>query len=213
MSHGDLAYSNQALPAHTDTTYFTDPAGLQIFHCLHHDGEGGESLLVDGFYAASKLTPAAYATLKRLKIPTHASGNSNHLLRPASHTTLAHDEHGRLAQVRWNNEDRGILGPGWTSQDISDWYAAAREYEGIVRSPEAEYWTKLRPGTVVGECHTPAELTIVIDNWRVMHGRAAFTGSRRMCGAYVGADDWHSRRRALRAKLDGVADPTWAFGW
>lgn len=38
----------------------------------------------------------------------------------------------------------------------------------------------------------------VIDNWRVMHGRSAFTGARRMCGAYVGADDWRSRRSALR---------------
>jgi trimethyllysine dioxygenase len=112
-------------------------------------------LLVDGFYTASRLSPAAYTTLRRLKVPTHASGNDNHLLRPTSHTTLRHDEHGNLAQVRWNNEDRGILGPGWTPQDITDWYAAAREFESINRSPEAEYWTKLKPGTVVGECNRP----------------------------------------------------------
>jgi len=25
---------------------------------------------------------------------------------------------------------------------------------------------------------------LVFDNWRVLHGRSAFTGHRRMCGAY-----------------------------
>lgn len=32
----------------------------------------------------------------------------------------------------------------------------------------------------------------VFDNWRVLHGRAAFTGKRRMCGAY---SEWHESER------------------
>ena len=44
-----------------------------------------------------------------------------------------------------------------------------------------------------------------------MHGRAAFTGNRRMCGAYVGADDWRSRRHAL-IKNSGPAN-SWNEGW
>lgn len=39
---------------------------------------------------------------------------------------------------------------------------------------------------------------LVIDNHRVLHGRAAFTGKRRMCGAYIGADDYLARLQALR---------------
>jgi len=150
MSHGDLAYSTQALPAHTDTTYFTDPAGLQIFHQLHHDGTGGKSLLVDGFYAASRLSKKSYETLSRLSVPSHASGSKGHLLRPVNHPAIRHDETGKLVQVRWNNEDRGVLGLGWSSQDVADWYAAAREFEEIIRSAEAEYWVQLRPGTMIG---------------------------------------------------------------
>lgn len=46
-----------------------------------------------------------------------------------------------------------------------------------------------------------------------MHGRAAFTGQRRMCGAYVGADDWHSRRMALLKKSRAGAEDPWAAGW
>jgi len=151
MSHGDLAYSTQALPAHTDTTYFTDPAGLQIFHQLHHDGDGGESLLVDGFYVASQLSKRSYDTLTRLSIPSHASGSKGHLLRPVDHPVLRHDHSGRLVQVRWNNEDRGVLGYNWSPQDVSEWYAAAREFETITRSREAEYWFQLSPGIMIGK--------------------------------------------------------------
>lgn len=158
MSKGDLAYSNEGLPAHTDTAYFTDPAGLQIFHCLSHPippGSGGETLLVDGFYVAQEIEkhdPTAYATLSRLFVPFHASGNEGTVLRPPiSQPILRHDHLGQLQQVRWNNEDRCVLGEGWTPNDIQEWYTAARLFEKVCTSKEAEYWVKLSPGTVVGK--------------------------------------------------------------
>jgi trimethyllysine dioxygenase len=151
MSHGDLAYSAEGLPAHTDTTYFTDPAGLQIFHMLSHPppGQGGKSLLVDGFYAVSKLSPSSYKTLSTLLVPTHASGTKGTMLKPLPRPVLNH-HNGRLTQVRWNNEDRGVL--RWSREEMREWYVAAREFEGILRSKEVEYWVQLEPGTVVGEC-------------------------------------------------------------
>lgn len=154
MSKGDLAYSNQALPAHTDTAYFTDPAGLQIFHCLK-DGEGGETLLVDSFYAAKALQakdPKAYDTLSRLAVPFHASGNEGTLLRPPiSQPVLRHDHLGNLLQARWNNEDRCVLGEGWSPSEVREWYRAAKAFEDIVTSASTEYWSKLTPGTLVGK--------------------------------------------------------------
>lgn len=33
MAKADTAYTNIALPAHTDTTYFTEPAGVSRFLC------------------------------------------------------------------------------------------------------------------------------------------------------------------------------------
>jgi trimethyllysine dioxygenase len=158
MSHGDLAYSTEGLPAHTDTTYFTDPAGLQIFHMLSHPppGEGGTSLLVDGFYAANllrELSPTSYATLSRLRIPAHASGTPGTMLRPTiSQPVFRHDENGELAQVRWNNEDRGVIGQGWSPEDVRAWYKAAKEYERLLRGEDTEYWVQLSPGTMVGKC-------------------------------------------------------------
>ncbi|WVQ75444.1 trimethyllysine dioxygenase [Cryptococcus sp. DSM 104548] len=214
LSHGDLAYSAEALPAHTDTTYFTDPAGLQIFHLLSHPppGTGGTTLLVDGFYTASLLSaihPESYNTLSRLAIPAHASGTAGTMLRPPmSRPVFVHDEHRRLAQVRWNNEDRGVLGRGWTPEEVTEWYKAAKEYEALLKGEDAEYWVQLGPGTA-----------LVIDNWRVMHGRSEFTGARTMCGAYVGADDWLSRRNVLsdrhgqRRKKEATVAGVWSVGW
>lgn len=53
------------------------------------------------------------------------------------------------------------------------WYAAAAKWEQILRRKELEYWYQLTPGT-----------TVIFDNHRVLHGRSAFTGLRRICGGY-----------------------------
>lgn len=158
MSHGDLAYSNEALPVHTDTTYFTDPAGLQIFHLLSHPppGTGGSSSLVDGFYTAALLRQShqdSYDLLSRLGLPAHASGTKGSMLRPINRPTFTHDHNGELTVVRWNNEDRGVIGGelGWNPEDVRNWYTAARRYEALNKSVEAEYWNQMQPGTVVGE--------------------------------------------------------------
>ena len=41
----------------------------------------------------------------------------------------------------------------------------------------------------------------VFDNFRVLHGRSSFTGERRLCGAYVAADDYRSRLRGLEKQF------------
>ncbi|EHL02601.1 putative Trimethyllysine dioxygenase [Glarea lozoyensis 74030] len=123
----DTAYTSQALAAHTDTAYFTDPAGLQMFHLLSHtEGTGGKSLLIDGFKAAQ--------TLER--------------------------------------ED----------EEAAHWYDAARKFDEILKRKDMEYWAQLEPGR-----------PLIFDNWRVLHGRSAFTGKRRICGGYINHDDYHSR--------------------
>lgn len=191
----DTAYTNLALPAHTDNTYFTDPAGLQAFHLLSHtDGSGGESLLVDGFHAASilkKEDPIAYNTLSNFPISWHASGNEGITITPCKRFPVF--EHGDSVQgfvpammrIRWNNDDRGVVQLKENdSGGAMKWYGAARTWNAILKRPEMEYWSQLKPGR-----------PLIFDNWRVLHGRSAFTGKRRICGAYINRDDWISRWR------------------
>lgn len=65
-AHNDIAYTNEALLAHTDNTYFTDAAGLKILHCINRDGSGGESFLVDGFNVLKRLREQNYEAYEYL---------------------------------------------------------------------------------------------------------------------------------------------------
>ncbi|EXJ86723.1 trimethyllysine dioxygenase [Capronia epimyces CBS 606.96] len=214
----DTAYTNDPLPPHTDTTYFTDPAGLQLFHLLSHTslqdpsraGQGGESTFVDGFAAAAHLYhhfPDHYRALATYPITSAALGspagaflNTNAALQgypvlnhsSPSASRVAAPSPATLVQIRWNNLDR--LAPATPTfpnhTALKAWYAAAREWARILESPEFLLTVKLQPGEPV-----------IFDNWRVLHGRLAFEGKRRVCGAYTAMDDFSAKCRSLAIEV------------
>ena len=190
LASKDTAYTNIALEAHTDTTYFSDPAGLQAFHLLSHtDGEGGASLLVDGFHAAEQLLKTdkqAYKTLSQVGVWAHASGNQGISIQPyRAFPVLEHDPStGDLLRVRWNSSDRANI--DLHVNEVEAWYDAARKFDALLKKSENEFWEQLKPGRL-----------LIFDNWRVLHGRSKFTGKRRICGGYINRDDWISRYKML----------------
>ncbi|KAJ5911379.1 Trimethyllysine dioxygenase [Penicillium subrubescens] len=200
LTYKDTAYTNELLGAHTDNTYFTDPARLQLFHLLSHtDGTGGESLLVDGFAAAkalSKDSPDFYNSLASSRHPWHASGNDDVCIQPSTTAPVlkVHPDTKAVYQVRWNNYDRAPK-TSWHVSEQKDWYMAARAYNDILTKPSNEIRTQLQPGTA-----------LIFDNWRMLHGRSEFTGKRRMCGGYVNNDDFISRLRLLKFGRQTVLD-------
>lgn len=147
-----MAYTTEGLGVHTDTAYFTDPAGLQMFHLLSHTGgEGGESVLVDGFEAARILhteIPDAYKMLSKPVFGHHASGNQDVCIKPMHiYPTLIHNPmNGELCQVRWNNEDRAAATRADTFM-LEQWYTAAQKWAEILRRPNLVRQFKLEPGT------------------------------------------------------------------
>lgn len=155
----DSAYTQLALPAHTDTTYFTDPVGLHSFHLLSHtDGEGGTSLLVDGFTAAEVLrleSPEAFDALCRIKVRWHASGNDGvNIMSDRSFPVLTLEEpqpgeNAKVSQIRWNNDDRAAIQAD-DPREVAEFYSAARKWVKILRRPECEYWQQLKPGRFLG---------------------------------------------------------------
>jgi len=187
LSKKDIAYTNLSLDVHTDTTYFSEPAGLQMFHVLSHDGSGGASILVDGFRAAKILreeNPGAYKTLSNVRVSSHASGNEDTSIQPYAPFPILnhHPVNGELVQIRWNNDDRGTMDRWDDMEDVEKFYDAIRVWNEILKRKESEYCEKLPPGRAV-----------IFDNWRVLHGRTAFDGKRRVCGAYLNRDDFYSR--------------------
>lgn len=191
FSRGDTAYSQLALDRHTDTSYFQEPCGIQVFHCLKHEGTGGKTLLVDGFYAAEKVrqrSPENFELLTRVPIKHEYIENTdkhqNHM-RGIGPLLEVYPWNEELYIIRYNNYDRSVINT-IPHDVVQRWYEAHRQLTTELRRPENELWVKLTPGKV-----------LFIDNWRVMHGRESFTGVRQLCGCYLTRDDVLSAARGF----------------
>lgn len=185
LTKADTAYTNLELRPHTDGTYSHDAPGVQLLHCLQFDGTGGESTMVDAFAVAERLRsdhPEHYATLASVAVPGQYIGDGAHLI--AARPVLRHDHTGALVQVSFNNYDRApfLLGEA----EMLAFYAALRAFDRIANDPAMQWRHVLAPGEAM-----------LFDNWRVLHGRFAYTGIRRMCGGYVNREDVESKLRQL----------------
>ena len=186
LEHADTAYTSDYLRGHTDSTYFSHPAGLQMLHCVEHEGTGGLNLLVDGFFAAEKLKQddkASFDFLTSTIIPFHYKSENLHLKAHGPMIELDPFD-GSLSQIRFNTYDMATL-DCMKYEDIAQFYKALRAYCCITCAPENQLWFKLVPG-----------LVLIMGNWRVLHGRSSFTGKRTMQGCYVNGDDFFGKYRA-----------------
>jgi trimethyllysine dioxygenase len=187
LSKADTAYTNFELRPHTDGTYSHDAPGLQMLHCLYFDGQGGDSTMVDGFRIAEELrtrSPHHYEVLSTVAIPGQYIGDGSHLM--AARPVLRHDHAGALVQVSFNNSDRApFLLP---HDEMIRVYDALRAFDLLANDTSLQWRHVLAPGEA-----------LLFDNWRVLHGRHAYSGVRKMCGAYINHEDFESRLRLASA--------------
>ncbi|MDX2379783.1 MAG: TauD/TfdA family dioxygenase [Acidimicrobiia bacterium] len=179
----DTASTSLDIEPHTDGTYSADAPGMLALHCLRR-ATGGASVVVDGLTVARRLATedaTSAEMLRTTEIPGRYVGDGAHLV--AWRPVLRH-EHGRLAQVSYNHHDRApfVL----PEPEMTDVYRALRRFHDLTARTELRYEFTLEPGQM-----------LLIDNWRVLHGRQAFAGERRMAGGYVNREDIESRVRTL----------------
>ncbi|XP_059615228.1 trimethyllysine dioxygenase, mitochondrial [Phlebotomus argentipes] len=188
MKESDTAYTHEALGAHTDNTYFCDPAGLQVLHCTEFEGDGGESLLVDGFKVARDVKrkhPEVYERLCSTEIPFEYIDETYHHAYTAP--VIKKDKiNDAVEQIRFNLYDRAPMNT-LPYEKIQQFYDDIRTMALEVASKRNEWWFKLTPGTVM-----------IFDNWRLLHGRASLTGKRSMCGCYISRTDFMSVARTMK---------------
>uniref|UniRef100_A0A182K094 Trimethyllysine dioxygenase, mitochondrial n=1 Tax=Anopheles christyi TaxID=43041 RepID=A0A182K094_9DIPT len=189
MDHSDTAYTNGFLGPHTDNTYFSDAAGLQVLHCIQFNGKGGETLLVDGFRAVERLRasdPAVYERLCEYPLEAEYIEEDKHHRYVAPVIKRHRMLTDAVEQIRFNPYDRApmrTLAPG----EVPQFYADYRKLAEELHREEAQWKFQLTPGTV-----------LIFDNWRVLHGRMAYSGKRVMTGCYVARTEYQSVARTMQ---------------
>ena len=177
FEHQDSAYESFALDVHTDGTYSHDGPGTIVFAQQLKTGEGGDSVLVDGFAAARDFqaqNPEAADLLTRYAVTAHYVEPGVHLV--AERPPLRVDEHGTLVQVSFNNYDRSpVLPDEGLVDDVIDAYNGFRAVFNDASRALVHPW---QPGRV-----------LVFDNWRCFHGRTGFSGERQFKGCYTNHED------------------------
>jgi [2-(trimethylamino)ethyl]phosphonate dioxygenase len=183
----NLAYTAMALGNHTDNPYRDPVPQLQLLHCLEAAGEGGESVVVDGFAAADRLrreAPEAFAILARTAVPFRYVEQGAVDLRAAA-PLIELDVAGAVRVVRYNNRSIGPL--DIDAEEVPAFYDAYRRFARLLHDPAMTVGFRLGPGDL-----------FIVDNRRVLHGRRGFSGGRRhLQGTYADADSLMSKLRVL----------------
>ncbi len=176
----NLAYTNLGLQAHTDNPYRDPVPTLQLLACLQNSVDGGESILLDGFNAATRLraeAPDAFALLTRHCARFEYAGAKGVRLR-ARRPMIELAPDGALLAVRFNSRSAApFLDIPYA--EMAAYYDAYRRFAEIIERPELAIEFKMGPGDL-----------ILFDNTRVLHARTAFSGAgaRWLQGCYADKD-------------------------
>ena len=220
----NVADTSSDLGFHMDLLYYKDPPKLQILHFLKKSKQGGQSLFSDSFKAVSTLVrknldpsdptfkpvtgqQVAIVALINYTQPFHYRNNGYWL--KYEHAIISLDGslifkewpkvyrrgvdissfENALKAVRWSPPFRAPMFRKQSEKDnppLDYWIKGARLLKEEFERKEAVFETQIEEGTCV-----------IFDNWRILHGRRAFSGGERwLRGAYI--DDETFRQRVLR---------------
>ncbi|MDZ7749653.1 MAG: gamma-butyrobetaine dioxygenase [Halofilum sp. (in: g-proteobacteria)] len=193
----NLAYTGLGLQAHTDNPYRDPVPTLQLLACLENSADGGDSLVIDGFRAATLLrdeSPAHFDLLTRHCARFEYAGSADVRLR-SRRPMIELNADGELLAVRFNNRSAAPF-VDIPYEQMADYYAAYRHFAEIIEREELAVTFKLEPGEL-----------FIVDNTRVLHGRNGFTaaGSRWLQGCYADRDGLLSTLAVLEARDEEVA--------
>lgn len=184
----NLAYTSLGLGPHTDNPYRDPVPSLQLLHCLSSSAEGGESTLVDGFTVAEALRadhPADFALLAGRSVTFAYADADAHLRAEAPIIEL--DPHGAVRSLRFN--PRSLRSHGLPAHERAAWYDAYLRLARMLVDERFQARIRLAAGDL-----------LIVDNRRVLHGRAPYAtsaGERHLQGCYADIDGLRSTLAVL----------------
>ena len=179
----DSAYTQEELRPHTDATYSNDAPGLQLLLCCKYKAKGGHSIMVDGFKIAEiikKESKEIFEILSTINVKGNYIGDGVFL--EAERPIFNLNSSKELFQVSFNNYDRA---PFRFEKELTiKFYEAIRKFDLMANSREFQWRHILKPGEL-----------LIFNNWRVLHGRGSFEGTRKISGCYINKEDFDSSCR------------------
>lgn len=168
---------------HTDGSSRSFAPALHARQVLEQSVEGGEYTLVDGFAIARRMEsehPDEFETLSTAMIPGQRPGGAL-----AARPVFRHDHTGRLVQVTYNEMERApfLL----AEHDMAAVYDALWVFDELANETALQWRGAPAPGEI-----------LVVDNWRVLHGRLAGGSGLQVWVGYVDRDAVDACLRAAR---------------
>ena len=147
--------------------------------------------MVDGFHVSNQLKanyPDKYHTLTQFPMPyqyIHHNASLSYHYHEADYIIKEDLATRTVQQVRYAMPHRAPLNTV-PLEKMEEFYSALETFTRIIEDPSNEVWIKLEPGTV-----------LILDNWRILHGRSSFKGKRALFTSYVGRSDLKSVAKVL----------------
>lgn len=185
----NVASTSLELKPHTDMPNYNNPPGVQMFHFLVNEAQGGMSTAVDGFNVAQQLkqqNPDAFKVLTETPVPFRMNSARGDIL--SANPLLTLDTAGNVKVFRFSNQLAQPL--NLPSDKMAEFYHAYRFFGKIVEDPDNMVKFKLNTGDMMAT-----------NNLRVMHGRTSYdvnSGDRHLQLSYMDYDDVLSRIRMIK---------------
>ena len=176
----DSAYTQEELRPHTDATYSNDAPGLQLLLCCDYNAEGGNSIMVDGFKIADfikKDNKEIFDILSSVEVPGNYIGDGVFL--ESKRPIFRLNSNKEIIQVSFNNYDRATF--RLENDLMIKFYEAIKKFDNLANSKDFQWRHTLKTGEL-----------LIFNNWRILHGRAAFKGTRKISGCYINKEDFDS---------------------
>ncbi len=172
--------SDYMLPLHTDLRFASGHRLIVGQYCVENKAKGGESILVDGFKVAEDFRnnhPYYYKLLS--EIPVYYRNFDAEMQYFFQHKTpiLKLDKDGNLSDIYFgpHNCDRDHI----ALDIISDYYEAYCAFYRELKNPNYQYIFRLERGQI-----------LLMQNFRMIHGRMPFNASSGFRHVEVGYADW-----------------------
>jgi len=189
----DLAYTTLHLSPHTDNPYRNPVPCIQLLHCIENEVKGGFSTLVDGYTVTENLKkndPESYKILSEVKVRFKFTDKSVVL---EDWSELIHlDDNKEFKQVRFS--PRLDYVPMLEKNKLDLYYRARKKLSDLYNAEKNRIEFKLAPKDLM-----------MIDNYRVLHGRTKFDpkeGNRFLQGCYIDFDSTEGKLRHLKRKFN-----------